>query len=225
MMSFLQILEPRDDPEFTELGLKVARLRLSLRMKKRRTPSSASSSSAASADSSSAASSEAVNPAYRMPLGLAYRVPMGPSSNTSVTSESSFRSRLSSHSSVASADSGFVSRPCSRSRLTSSGSLLQRIASRAAEDSCRSAEAEFSIFYQPASDSRSRSRSVSLSSSTGAVDSSLEIYSTIEELGDPFDDLPPPLPPRRAVFRPPALPPYPSSAVQLLRNITNTILC
>jgi hypothetical protein len=101
--------------------------------------------------------------------------------------------------------------------------LLQRIASRAAEDSCRSAEAEFSIFYQPASSSRSRS--VSLSSSTGAADSSLEIYSTIEELGDPFDDLPPPLPPRRAVFRPPALPPYPSSAVQLLRNITNTILC
>jgi hypothetical protein len=66
---------------------------------------------------------------------------------------------------------------------------------------------------------------VSLSSSTGAADSSLEIYSTIEELGDPFDDQPPPLPPRRAVFRPPALPPYPSSAVQLLRNITNTILC
>ena len=215
-MSFLQILEPRDDPEFTELGLKVARLRLSLRMKKRRTPSSASSSSAASADSSSALrNSEAVNPAYR--------VPVGPASNTSITSESSFRSRLSSHSSVASADSGFVSRPCSRSRLTSSGSLLQRIASRAAEDSCRSAEAEFSIFYQPASGSRSRS--VSLSSSTGAADSSLEIYSTIEELGDPFDDLPPPLPPRRAVFRPPALPPYPSSAVQLLRNITNTILC
>ena len=214
-MSMIQILDPVDDPEFTELGLKISRLRLSLRMKKRRTPSSASSSSAASSSASGdIIRAEAANPAYR--------VPMGPASNTSTTSESSFRSRLSSHSSVTSTDSGFLSRPSSRTRLCTSGSLLQRIANRAAEDSCRSAEAEFSIFYQPAASS-CRSRSVSLSSST--MDSSMEIYSTIEELADPFDELPPPLPPRRAVFRPPALPPYPSSALKILNSITNTILC
>jgi hypothetical protein len=220
-MSLLQILDPVDDPEFTELGLKISRLRVSLRMKKRRTPSSASSSSAASAGSASSGDiirTESVNPAYRVPLG--------PASNTSTGSESSFRSRLSSHSSVASTDSGFVSRPSSRSRLCSSGSLLQRIASRAAEDNCRSAEAEFSIFYQPTNTPSSRSRSLSMSSSSAAMeDSSMEIYSTIEELTDPFDELPPPLPPRRATFRPPALPPYPSSAVRILHNITNTILC
>ena len=56
-----------------------------------------------------------------------------------------------------------------------------------------------------------------------------DLYTTKEELSDPFEDeeksAPPPLPPRKARLRTPALPPYPSTAVRRVINITSTILC
>jgi len=58
-----------------------------------------------------------------------------------------------------------------------------------------------------------------------------EFYSTIEELTDPFTDddsemclaTVPPLPPRKATLRLPAKPPYPSSAVKALLDISKNL--
>ena len=67
--------------------------------------------------------------------------------------------------------------------------------------------------------------SLSLSSATHDY---AEIYS---DVADPFDEedddcgAPPPLPPRRARMRAPALPPYPSTAVGIVRDISEAILC
>ena len=58
-----------------------------------------------------------------------------------------------------------------------------------------------------------------------------DLYDTIEEMTDPFDEeeedtaVPPPLPPRKARLRAPALPPYPSTALKMVNDITSTILC
>ena len=53
-----------------------------------------------------------------------------------------------------------------------------------------------------------------------------DLYDEVEEYSDPFDDdKPPPLPPRRAVLSPPALPPYPSTVVAVANEICKTILC
>ena len=232
-----------NEQEFQELGIRVSRMRVSLRMKKKRNGSSSSEvTTEHNGDEST------------------LRVPMGPSSSTSTTSNSStnpaFRSRLSSSSSVCSTDSGFVSNP-PRSRLGSSSSTTSTKASRqpgsiltkiAKSEVCKNADAEFSVFYRPRSAvSRSGSNSSTGSAayrsavrrsgssvsngSTGSRNRSIsicstseDIYSTIEELCDVFEEAPP-LPPRKARLRPPALPPYPSSAVTIVQNITETILC
>ena len=54
-----------------------------------------------------------------------------------------------------------------------------------------------------------------------------DLYDELEEYADPFseDEKPPPIPPRRAILRPPALPPYPSTVVRLVNDISRTILC
>lgn len=216
-----------DDPEFQELGIRVSRMRVSLRMKKR---------------NRSIASPEVPPVSSEEPPTL--RVPLGPCSNSSNGSGSSFRPRLSSHSSICSTDSGVWSAPArsrvgststSSSALRTPGSILTRIAARTEESSATTlnADSEFSMFYRPvtrssssgsASSRASRHRSVSVSS---AGDYSLysDLYSTIDELCDPFDEPAPPLPPRKARLRPPMLPPYPSSAVRLVNNISETILC
>ena len=88
----------------------------------------------------------------------------------------------------------------------------------------------------PATNPRVRSASACSATSRGrgrvcSDDSSdyADLYDTIEELTDPFDEEeeeePPPLPPRKARLRAPALPPYPSSAVGVVNTITSTILC
>ena len=54
-----------------------------------------------------------------------------------------------------------------------------------------------------------------------------DLYSTIEELSDPLeeeDTAPPPLPPRKARLRTPALPPYPSTAIRVVDSIISTML-
>ena len=222
-----------NNEELMELGVRVSRMRVSLRMKKR--PSSATNSEQ--------------DTTTQEPSPL--RVPIGPSSNSSINSNSSgFRSRLSSSSSVCSTDSGFVSNP-SRSRVGSTssksraaGSILTRIAK--SEEATQNAGSEFSYLPIPrpvgrtgssvstssrsivrtgssvsTSSRSSRNRSVSISETSDLS----EIYSTIEELSDPFDDLPPPLPPRKPRMRRPALPPYPSTAVSAVYNVTDTLLC
>ena len=86
----------------------------------------------------------------------------------------------------------------------------------------------------PVTNPRVRSASLSSNSHTRSRicsdDSSdyIDLYDTIEELTDPFDEedvSPPPLPPRKARLRSPALPPYPSSALKMVNDITATILC
>ena len=253
------------EAEFQELGVRVSRMRVSLRMKKQR-DSRSRETSATKTSTSKTKQMKSEPPRHNVPLG--------PSSNTSIGSVTSnsgggFRPRLSSHSSVCSTDSGFESHP-SRSRVGSAsstssssqaavaavnssrrqpGSILTKIAKHhldaAAEAASKNADAEFAVFYRPtaallnrstssvstsSTSSSSRFRSVSLSSNADTTFS--DIYSTIDELGDPFDDdddadfrPPPPLPPRKARLRTPALPPYPSSAVSLVNKLSSTILC
>ena len=214
------------ESEFQELGVRVSRMRVSLRMKKRRNGSS-----------SSEVSTQDQPPAAQPDTTSRLRVPVGPSSNTSTASNTSFRSRLSSHSSVCSTDSGFVSNP-SRSRVGSTssssrrqpGSILTKIAQKSGEEATKNADSEFSMFYRPVNRSSSSVSSISTSSRNRSVSVSStcdysDIYSTIEELCDPFDEPAPPLPPRKARLRPPMLPPYPSSAVTLVNKVSETILC
>ena len=246
-----------NEHEFQELGIRVSRMRVSLRMKKKQRAGSSSDTN------------EPQPQQQQEVMMEGSRVPVGPSSTGS--NGSGFRSRLSSSSSTCSTDSGFVSNgPRSRLGSTAStssssraaasrqpGSILTKIAKG---EVSKNADAEFSVFYRPrsavsrsgsnssscssnayrshqvrrsgssvstASTGSSRNRSISLCSTTNDQD----IYSTIEELCDVFEEstasntAPPPLPPRKARLRPPALPPYPSSAIKILNNITDTILC
>ena len=235
------------DEDVTELGFRVSKLRVSLKIKKRQAeiPSGQQLESAPQ-----------INPAFR--------VPVGPMSDSSTDSEPKhFRSRLPSTSSITSNDSGIASVKY-RSRANSAASassrtgyILRKIAK--AKDATKSADAEFEGFYNPVSRSPSMSSSGSNASSVSKASSSrsnfpstnprvrsrshsstrsricsndsfcdyADLYSTIEELTDPFDDeeKPPPIPPRKARMRAPALPPYPSSAVSMLNDISKTILC
>ena len=232
------------EPDFTELGFRVAKLRVSMRVRRgelRQLPAP-----------------EIAGPVRR-----------GPASEPSEQARH-FRCRLSSNSSVTSADSGIAS-PLPRSRTNSSassssrsGHILRRIARAAIPMGTENAGFEFECFYNPSvsrtpssassshssvsrtpSSSSSRSgypstnpwlRSVSSSRGRARITSSdssdySDLYSTtIEELSDPFEEetpAPPPLPPRaaRMRMRPPALPPYPSSQVTAGKNIPTTILC
>ena len=266
-------MESLDNPsqDLQELSFRVSKLRVSLRMKRRR-----STVSTASTDSSSTTETASSVDNSRL------QVPVGPdSAGSSVLSSSSFRSRLSSHSSVCSTDSGFLSAR-SRSRVGSSssatggtpvgcqsrprlgsasstassssrtsGSILHRIAKSHGEKATKNADSEFSmVYYRPRSStftssttSRGVARSVSNASSvsissTGSRNRSLSVssatadYAEVYSMVDPFDEeedetaaIPPPLPPRCARLRAPALPPYPSSAVTLVQNISESILC
>ncbi len=265
-------MESLDNPsqDLQELSFRVSKLRVSLRMKRRR-----STVSTASTDSSSTTETASSVDNSRL------QVPVGPdSAGSSVLSSSSFRSRLSSHSSVCSTDSGFLSAR-SRSRVGSSssatggtpvgcqprprlgsasstassssrtGSILHRIAKSHGEKATKNADSEFSmVYYRPRSStftssttSRGVARSVSNASSvsissTGSRNRSLSVssatadYAEVYSMVDPFDEeegettaIPPPLPPRCARLRAPALPPYPSSAVTLLQKLSESILC
>ena len=238
-----------ENQEFTELGFRVSKLRVSLKIKNRQ------------AEIPSV--EEQVSPPQINP---AYRVPVGQLSDSSTDSEPKhFRSRLSSASSITSTDSGIASVCRSRANSNASvgsktGYILRKIAK--AKDATKNAEAEFEGFYRPisrtpsTSSSRSGASSISRTPSSSSKRSSFpstnprirsrscsssrnricsndsfsdyaDLYSTIEELSDPFDDddEPPPIPPRKAIMRAPALPPYPSTAVSLLNDISKTILC
>ncbi len=267
-------MESLDNPtqDLQELSFRVSKLRVSLRMKRRR-----STVSTASTDSSSTTETASVAGVDNSRL----QVPVGPDSASSGLSSSSFRSRLSSHSSVCSTDSGFLSAR-SRSRVGSSssatgtpvggqtvsgrprlgsasstassssrtGSILHRIAKSHGEKATKNADSEFSmLYYRPRSStfssttSRGVARSVSNASSvsissTGSRNRSFSVssatadYAEVYSMVDPFDEeddettaIPPPLPPRCARLRSPALPPYPSSAVTLVQNISESILC
>ena len=237
------------DQDLQELSFRVNRLRVSLRMKRR----SRIGSNTESGDNSPAPNSPAADSSETNRFTL--QVPLGPESGSSVTSSSSFRSRLSSHSSVCSNDSGFVS-VRSRSRLGSEGSalaskrpgsILNKIAK--SQESSKNADSEFLYYRRPrssvnrsgstassvsVSSTGSRNRSFSLSSTTNgdiSISSASNDYAEVYSMCDPFDEeessssSPPPLPPRRARLRPPALPPYPSTAVRLVNNISESILC
>ena len=256
------------EADITELGFRVSRLRVSLRIKRGEVRQLLVPEAPEIPASSP-------NP---QPLALRVGSPAECLSPV-VEPQRHFRSRLSSTSSVASSiDSGIV---VARSRANSSastsssrpGNILRKIARAAIPVGTENAGFEFEGFYHTAvsrtsstaSSARSsvsrtpstssstpstsssspskfpatnpRVRSVSLSSSHArsricSDDSSdyADLYDTIEELKDPFDedeeeDAPPPLPPRKARLRTPALPPYPSTALRMVNNITATILC
>ena len=270
--------ETPPEPDITELGFRVSRLRVSLRIKRGEVrqllvpevpeipPTSISTSPP-------------------QPLRLAS--PAECTSPVVPEQQRHFRSRLSSTSSV---DSGIVIGSRSRANSsassassTRSGNILRKIARAAIPVGTENAGFEFEGFYHTsvsrtsstASSARSsvsrtpstisstpsttsstpstsssspskfpatnpRVRSTSLSSSQGprsrvcSDDSSdyADLYDTIEEMTDPFDEeeeddtaAPPPLPPRKARLRAPALPPYPSTALKMVNDITSTILC
>ena len=262
------------EADITELGFRVSRLRVSLRIKR----GEVRQLLVPEAPEIPSGSSPGAQP-------LALRVG-SPAECLSPVAEPQrhFRSRLSSTSSVASSvDSGIV---VARSRANSSasnssnrpGNILRKIARAAIPVGTENAGFEFEGFYHtavsrtsstassarssvsrtpstssstpstsssspskfPVTNPRVRSASLSSSNSHGrsricSDDSSdyADLYDTIEELTDPFDEEeeeeeetpPPPLPPRKARLRTPALPPYPSTALRMVNNITATILC
>ena len=261
------------EADITELGFRVSRLRVSLRIKR----GEVRQLLVPEAPEIPSGSSPGAQP-------LALRIG-SPAECLSPVAEPQrhFRSRLSSTSSVASSvDSGIV---VARSRANSSasnssnrpGNILRKIARAAIPVGTENAGFEFEGFYHtavsrtsstassarssvsrtpstssstpstsssspskfPVTNPRVRSASLSSSNSHGrsricSDDSSdyADLYDTIEELTDPFDEEeeeeetpPPPLPPRKARLRTPALPPYPSTALRMVNNITATILC
>ena len=256
-----------DEADITELGFRVSRLRVSLRIKR------------GEVRQLLVPEAPEIPSSSPNPQPLALRASSPAECLSPVEPQRHFRSRLSSTSSVASSiDSGIV---VARSRANSStstssnrpGSILRKIARAAIPVGTENAGFEFEGFYHtavsrtssmtssvhssvsrtpstssstPSTSSSSptkfpvtnpRVRSVSLSSSHArsricSDDSSdyADLYDTIEELTDPFDEdeeeeTPPPLPPRKARLRAPALPPYPSTALRMVNNITATILC
>ena len=264
---------PSEAPDITELGFRVSRLRVSLRIKRGEVRQLLVPEAPEIPSGSS--------PSPHQPLAL--RVSSPAECLSPVEPQRHFRSRLSSTSSVASSiDSGIV---VARSRANSSastssnrpGNILRKIARAAIPVGTENAGFEFEGFYHTAvsrtsstaSSARSSSvsrtpstssstpsttsssspskfpvtnprvRSVSLSSSHNGHRSRIcsddssdyaDLYDTIEELKDPFDEdeeeeTPPPLPPRKARLRTPALPPYPSTALRMVNTITATILC
>ena len=255
------------EADITELGFRVSRLRVSLRIKRGEVRQLLVPELL-----------EIPSPSIPSPQPLALRVSLPAERLSPVEPARHFRSRLSSTSSVASSvDSGIV---VARSRANSSasnsssrpGNILRKIARAAIPAGTENAGYEFEGFYHTsvsrtsstASSARSSvSRTPSTSSSTPSTSSSspckfpvtnprvrsaslssnshtrsricsddssdyIDLYDTIEELTDPFDEedvSPPPLPPRKARLRSPALPPYPSSALKMVNDITATILC
>ena len=243
------------ESDFTELGFRVSKLRVSLRVRQ---------SERRLLPEATEIPSDAPDPTHRVACGL-------PSTTLTDSSPAEparhFRCRVSSTSSVTSVDSG-IALTRSRANSTSSSSssrsaqILRKIARAALPVGTENAGFEFEGFYHPAvsrnpSSASSMHSSVSRTSSTSSSvsrtpsstkkplarssskgrgrilsdDSSdySDLYTTIEELSDPFKDeekpAPPPLPPRKARLRTPALPPYPSTAVRRVNNITSTILC
>ena len=252
------------EADITELGFRVSRLRVSLRIKRGEVRQ------LLVPELPEIPSPSIPSPQPSVSLPAERLSPVEPARH--------FRSRLSSTSSVASSvDSGIV---VARSRANSSasnsssrpGNILRRIARAAIPAGTENAGYEFEGFYHTsvsrtsstASSARSSvSRTPSTSSSTPSTSSSspckfpvtnprvrsaslssnshtrsricsddssdyIDLYDTIEELTDPFDEedvSPPPLPPRKARLRSPALPPYPSSALKMVNDITATILC
>ena len=222
------------DPDFTEYQFRVNKLRLSFKIRNRQQHQAADQVQEIPGQLSP------VHPAFRVQPQI-----------TQHSSERNFRPRLSSTSSVASNDSGVAGLRPTVSRTSSgasrTGGILRRIARL--KEATKSADAEFEGFYRrPVSrtsstassgvstsftaSSRQRSKSCSAAGRSRIVsdDSSYADYSDLydeeEEYADPFeDDHPPPLPPRRAVLRAPALPPYPSTAVTVVNDIAKTILC
>ena len=221
------------DPDFTEYQFRVNKLRLSFKIRNRQQHQAADQVQEIPGQLSP------VHPAFRVQPQI-----------TQHSSERNFRPRLSSTSSVASNDSGVAGLRPTVSRTSSgasrTGGILRRIARL--KEATKSADAEFEGFYRrPVSrtsstassgvstitaSSRQRSKSCSAAGRSRIVsdDSSYADYSDLydeeEEYADPFeDDQPPPLPPRRAVLRAPALPPYPSTAVTVVNDIAKTILC
>ena len=258
--------ETPPEPDITELGFRVSRLRVSLRIKR------------GEVRQLLVPEAPEIPSSSPNPQPFALRVSSPAECLSPVEPQRHFRSRLSSTSSVASSiDSGIV---VARSRANSSasnsssrpGNILRKIARAAIPAGTENAGYEFEGFYHTsvsrtsstASSARSSvSRTPSTSSSTPSTSSSspckfpvtnprvrsaslssnshtrsricsddssdyIDLYDTIEELTDPFDEedvSPPPLPPRKARLRSPALPPYPSSALKMVNDITATILC
>ena len=236
------------DPEFTEYQLRVNKLRLSFKIKNRQhqqqqeIPESPSlhpayrppllpSPSAASGDQvrhfRSRLSSTSSITSTDSGIGACVNVSRASSSASKTGGILRRIARAKEPTKRADAEfEGFYRRPVSR---TSSTTSTQSGISVASPNSRRSVPVTNPRFRSKSCSSGSSSRPSSGRGRLFSDDSYAEysdLYDEVEEYNDPFDDnKPPPLPPRRAVLRPPALPPYPSTLVSVVNKITSSILC
>ena len=174
------------ETHFAELSFKVARLKVSLRIK-RQSPCSEEDSTH--------------ERDLHGELNQAYCV-----------SPSSQENTMSRRASLSSVDSGFSS-SFSRSRRNSLTSLrltMDKNVEESESDCFVIADDEFETYFQPDKSQVQRPRPKFVISDHDISDDYSEVY--VNEGGTVDQDTPPPLPPRNMSARPPCLPPYPSSS-------------
>ena len=236
------------DPEFTEYQFRVNKLRLSFKIKNRQQPQEIPESSVVESPSLHPAYRPPLLPSPSGDQVRHFRSRL--SSTSSITSTDSGIGacvNVSRASSSASKTGGILRRiarakePTKRADAEFEGFYrrpVSRTSSTTSTQSGVSVTSPNARRAMPATNPRFRSKSCSSASSSRPTsgrgrmfsdDSYAEysdLYDEVEENNDPFEDTkPPPIPPRRAVLRPPALPPYPSSLVSVVNKITSSILC